>query len=338
MANEVVNSGARASADTTNIDEVISYLESPEYLRMIARQQGESPDSLLSGSRSQPWQSVAPEPAPEPAPAPATTTTTLTPLRLHLGGVARIVRDYPWSAPLHPGDRVTLISDEYETNDDEPIKWFRVRDEEGTEWSVPSEDMEPITDGLADWEREILETPHPPYDVAPEPEPVPTGATAATFGVDWSNTGSRCQCGTCRARRRPARPVLTERQPVPVPVQMRTRDGWWEFRDTLDRRMPFNTHGALRGRVRPESSESGYLRDKSPAAAQLWQADQSKIDYVVYSYNTPIAWHVTGSTFREWIYPDVRYSRTTSAHQSKIKTALLNTPGGDHTRMIREAE
>jgi hypothetical protein len=338
MANEVVNSGARASADTTNIDDVISYLESPEYLRMIARAQGESPDSLLSGSRTQPWEGAPPAPAPDP----------LSPLRLHLGGAARITSDYPWSAPLHPGDRVTLISEEFETTDDpDPIKWFRVRDETGNEWSVPSEDMEPITTGLADWEREILETPHPVYDVTPTPEPgpedepefnepTPQGATANTFGVRWGSNG-RCTCGSClRRRMRVTTPAPAPR--APSPVQMRTRDGWWEFRDTLASRTPFNTHGALRGRVRPESSESGYLRDKSPAAAQLWQADQSKIDYVVYSYNTPIAWQVTGTTFSEWIYPDVRYSRTTSAHQSKIKTALLNTPGGDFTRMIREAE
>lgn len=188
------------SADTTNIDEVIAYLESPEYLRMIASQQGESPESLLAGSR---WQSV-------------------------------------------------------QTSE-------------------------------------------------PEPE-----------------------------RPRRVTPTLTNRQPVPV--QMRTRDGWWEFRDILSGRRPFNTYGALRGRVRPYSSEPGHLRSKAPSIARLWQSDQPNIDYVVYSYNTPIVWHVTGAGFSEWVYPAVRYSRTTSAHQTKIRAALDNTRGGDFTRIIGEAE
>lgn len=330
MANEVVNSGARASADTTNIDDVISYLESPEYLRMIARAQGESPDSLLSGSRTQPWEGAPPAPAPDP----------LSPLRLHLGGAARITSDYPWSAPLHPGDRVTLISEEFETTDEPPIKWFRVRDEEGNEWSVPNEDMEPITTGLADWEREILETPHPVYDVTPtpEPEPSPRGATAATFGVRWGSN-DRCTCARCLRRR--MRVDTPTRTPAPRresrPVQLTTRDHYTEFeRVMIDERRPFDTHGALRGRLRPESTESGYLRSKSNAAAQLWLADQDKIDYVVYSYNTPIAWHVKSDTVNEWIYPDVKYSPTTGRHQSKIRAVLAADPVSN-LRYIQEA-
>lgn len=342
MANEVVNSG-RASADTTNIDDAIAYIESPEYLRMVARAQGESPDSLLSGSRTEPWQSA---PAPEPAPV-----DTLSPLTLHNAGMARVLHDYPWSAPLHPGDRVTLISDEFETTDEPPIKWFRVRDEEGTEWSVPSESLQPITDGLADWERELLESlsavpqrvvlgASEPED-APEfnaPDPAPTGATAATFGIDWHN--GRCECTRCTARR-PA-PVPTPPRER-TPAQLRVRDPWWEFRHFLHDRRPFNTYGSLRGRTRPESSESGYLRSRSPAAAQLWQADQSKIDYVVYSYNTPIAWHVSNVNADgdgEWVYPVVRYSSTTSGQQTKIRTALEANENQymiDTVREIREA-
>lgn len=344
MTNEVVNSGT--TADTTNIDEVIAYLESPEYLRMIARAQGESPDSLLSGSRTEPW---------TPAPAAPTPSPTLSPLTLVSGGAARILHDYPWSAPLHPGDRVILVSEEFETSDDpDPIKWFRVRDESGNEWSVPSESMEPITTGLADWERELLEaaTAAVPQRVVfedldhPEPEdepeynaptaPAPTGVTAATFGVDWHN--GRCECSTCR----PPAPRVT----TPVrrsPVQLRVRDPWWEFRHPLHDRREFNTYGSLRGRVRPESTDSGYLSTRSAAAAQLWRADQSKIDYVVYSYSTPIAWHVSNVNADgdgEWVYPAVRYSSTTSAQQTKIRTALEANENQymiDSVREIREA-
>lgn len=40
-------------------------------------------------------------------------------------------------------------------------------------------------------------------------------------------------------------------------------------------------------------------------------------DFVVYSYATPIAWHVGGA----WIIPEVRYTVTTSRHQSLVRRA-----------------
>lgn len=87
-------------------------------------------------------------------------------------------------------------------------------------------------------------------------------------------------------------------------------------------RKAFDTRGALRGRVNPGSTDSGQLRARHAAASNLWTADQSKIDYVIYSYNTPIAWHVSAEGVDEWIYPDTSYSRTTSQHQAKIRRAL----------------
>lgn len=329
MPNEVVNGGA--SGDTTHIDDVIGYLESPEYLRMIARQQGESPDSLLSGSTTEPWRNAG----------TASTPATLTPLTLHNGASARVTQDYPWSAHLFSGDVVTLTSDENTSSDD--IAWHTVLDSTGTPWNVPAHALNPITDGLADWERELLEGAPVPLS-EPDPVPVSTGATAATFGVQWGNASNRCECTTC-ARSRvtvPTRPVLNTRpvQRRSAPLQLRVRDGWWKFRDALHDRREFNTYGSLRGRSRPESDSSGQLSDKSTAAAQLWRADQSKIDYVVYSYRTPIAWHVTGTNYSEWIYPDVRYSATTSAQQNKIRTALeanQNQYMIDSVRDIREA-
>jgi len=39
--------------------------------------------------------------------------------------------------------------------------------------------------------------------------------------------------------------------------------------------------------------------------------------YVVYSYDTPIAWFDAG----EWTVPDVVYSRSTSRHQHTVRTA-----------------
>lgn len=40
--------------------------------------------------------------------------------------------------------------------------------------------------------------------------------------------------------------------------------------------------------------------------------------YVVYSYNTPIAWFSGGT----WYYPEVKYSRTTTHHQSQTRWGI----------------
>lgn len=45
----------------------------------------------------------------------------------------------------------------------------------------------------------------------------------------------------------------------------------------------------------------------------------SHADYVIYSYDTPIAWHDANN---EWVVPEVNYSVTTSRHQGRIITAL----------------
>ena len=48
----------------------------------------------------------------------------------------------------------------------------------------------------------------------------------------------------------------------------------------------------------------------------LTEWDGGLVDYVVYSYGTPIAWH----NIREgWNIPPVKYSRTTSRHQSTVR-------------------
>ena len=56
---------------------------------------------------------------------------------------------------------------------------------------------------------------------------------------------------------------------------------------------------------------------------------QGLIDYVVYSYMTPIAWRRTDGT---WKYPEVSYSPTTTRHQHVTRMALrgeeVTQPGG----------
>lgn len=54
--------------------------------------------------------------------------------------------------------------------------------------------------------------------------------------------------------------------------------------------------------------------------AAQFRAD--KPDYVIYSYQTPIAWHSNGT----WRMPNVRYSVTTTQHQWIIWFALRALP------------
>jgi hypothetical protein len=60
----------------------------------------------------------------------------------------------------------------------------------------------------------------------------------------------------------------------------------------------------------------------------------SVLTYVIYSYDTPIAyrrvsyWNRNGTANYEWIVPDARYSVTTSKHQGKVRTALSQISGG----------
>jgi len=54
-------------------------------------------------------------------------------------------------------------------------------------------------------------------------------------------------------------------------------------------------------------------------------------DYVVLSYDTPIAWHdVLG-----WKMPNLRYSLTTSQHQSTVRVAIGATMDWQHNRRAK---
>jgi len=57
------------------------------------------------------------------------------------------------------------------------------------------------------------------------------------------------------------------------------------------------------------------------------------IDYVIYSYATPIAWHYTNDYVGPqseyialgWCMPDTSYSVTTTQHQNAVRTAIRNS-------------
>ena len=100
------------------------------------------------------------------------------------------------------------------------------------------------------------------------------------------------------------------------PIKMRVRTPWWEFRPVLVAREPFDTYGALRG-IR---CDSDYVRANHGHGSGPYPGS---IDYAVYSYETPIAWHLAATD--EWVVTSQRFSPTTDRHQSRIQTALSVT-------------
>lgn len=107
---------------------------------------------------------------------------------------------------------------------------------------------------------------------------------------------------------------------------------WTQFVAPLRNKTDFTTHGSLKG-----TSSDSISFGKLPR--EFWfSAEQS--DYVVYSYSTPIAWHVasssdvpaSGSTNAHlydvdpnggvWVIPTHKYSVTTSRQLGRIHTAI----------------
>lgn len=91
---------------------------------------------------------------------------------------------------------------------------------------------------------------------------------------------------------------------------------WQQLKEALDALEPFNS-SALRGRGGPASGPGklpyDWRRRYDDAA---WTG---RVRYVVVSYATPVAWY---DTEEGWVVPDVRYSNTTSRHQSLVRRAL----------------
>jgi hypothetical protein len=75
-------------------------------------------------------------------------------------------------------------------------------------------------------------------------------------------------------------------------------------------RTPFTTSGSMFG-TRETWHGTGMLPHWW---LQTWYEEVNHIDYVVYSYATPIAWHTPNG----WTVPDARYSITTTKHQGNL--------------------
>lgn len=98
------------------------------------------------------------------------------------------------------------------------------------------------------------------------------------------------------------------------------KDGWWKLRDLIAEGKGFhNSTGSFRG--------GDIFSGKGRLSEDWWTELRDQItDYVIYSYNTPIAWHVCktaeGRTVDFWVQPGEHYSTTTTGHQNLVKVAL----------------
>ena len=74
------------------------------------------------------------------------------------------------------------------------------------------------------------------------------------------------------------------------------------------------------------SNLAGYLwplcREFTPSIGMLpadYLDELKGVEYIVYSYGTPIAWFKNG----EWTIPALKYSVTTSKHQNYVRRAVV---------------
>ena len=87
--------------------------------------------------------------------------------------------------------------------------------------------------------------------------------------------------------------------------------------DLLTNREEFNTdHDSIAGVVASEDEDEGKL---SGAALQTFRNNLPRMQFIVYSYATPIAWRLDDG---KWQMPKVAYSTTTSKHQAKVNYAF----------------
>lgn len=87
----------------------------------------------------------------------------------------------------------------------------------------------------------------------------------------------------------------------------------------IAKREPFVTGGGnIKGTHFPPSAEAGWLRGDDRDLYNMHRSSHM-IEYVVLSYDTPMAWYADG----QWFMPDTKYSATTSKHQGIIRQGIL---------------
>ena len=87
-------------------------------------------------------------------------------------------------------------------------------------------------------------------------------------------------------------------------------------RASIERREEFQSHT---GNFRGEAHEPGRYVYTGHLSGRLRTTDTvGQADYIVFSYSTPIGWHIPGEG---WIIPPASYSVTTSNHQGIVRWA-----------------
>ncbi len=98
------------------------------------------------------------------------------------------------------------------------------------------------------------------------------------------------------------------------PTSRETLAGW------LDNREPFsNGNGTFHGRRATGNVLTGRMPGGPGSERVRWFCSDVDIDYVVFSYATPIAWHAVK---HGWIVSEDKYSQTTTQHQTAIRVAV----------------
>ena len=84
------------------------------------------------------------------------------------------------------------------------------------------------------------------------------------------------------------------------------------------------TASALSGvNVNAQGLSGAFGRLDAQEFARIKQ-DETRIDYAVYSYGTPIAWHYAEG----WYVVEQKFSVTTSKHQNYVRRAIADSLAG----------
>lgn len=95
----------------------------------------------------------------------------------------------------------------------------------------------------------------------------------------------------------------------------------------------FDTHGSFYGRPVADGREwyrfdTGWLRG---TALDRFRADADSIDYIVFSYGTPIQWHAANG----WVRIGHAMSATTGRHQSSASAYRYASPADDRETVLQ---
>lgn len=94
--------------------------------------------------------------------------------------------------------------------------------------------------------------------------------------------------------------------------------GWWNFISPLRHGINFKTSGNFHGKASDFDSATGRMSSAEEREAYKEAFYAGTLEYVVYSYATPIAWKVSGV----WTVTTSSYSNTTRSHINKIEVAI----------------